>query len=146
MTEIIPAEEKHAAGIHKVECECFSRPWSENAVLSELSNGYSSLFVAVIGDEVAGWAGLEAVLDEASVTNIAVLPKARGQGTGRRLTEALIEECRKKGLLSLTLEVRASNEAAIKLYESLGFKHLGVRPRFYDFPKEDALMMKIDFT
>ena len=144
MTNIVRANESHVNGIHKVECECFSQPWSENALLSELANGHSALFAAVCDGEIVGWAGLEAVFGEASVTNIAVLSKMRGQGLGRALTETLIDECRKEGYISLTLEVRVSNFAAISLYESLGFKHLGIRPGFYDYPTEDALMMKLD--
>lgn len=146
MTHITRADESHVSGIHKVECECFSQPWSENALIAELNNGHSALFAAVCNDEVVGWAGLEAVFGEASVTNIAVLKKMRGQGLGRKLTEALINECRKEGYISLTLEVRVSNDTAISLYKSLGFENLGIRPKFYDFPTEDAMMMKLEIV
>jgi len=146
MTHIVKADESHVFGIHRVECECFSQPWSENALISELNNGHSALFAAVCDGEVVGWAGLEAVFGEASVTNIAVAKKMRGQGLGRKLTEALINECRREGHISLTLEVRVSNSIAISLYKSLGFESLGVRPKFYDYPKEDALMMKLDIV
>ncbi len=144
--EIIRAAAAHAAGIHAVECACFSRPWSEEAVLAELENGHSALFAAVQDGQVIGWAGLEYVCGEGSVTNIAVLPAFRGQGLGRALTLRLIEEAQRRTLDFLMLEVRASNTPAIALYRSLGFTEIGVRRGFYEKPREDALLFRIEFT
>jgi ribosomal-protein-alanine N-acetyltransferase len=145
MIVIATASPAHAAGIHRVETESFSRPWSEQAILAEMENGHSTLLVALDGEQVVGWAGMESVCGEGSVTNIAVLPAFRRQGVGRRLTAALIEQARRQECEFLMLEVRVSNTPAIALYEELGFARIGVRPRFYDDPREDALMMQIQF-
>lgn len=144
--EILRALPAHAAGIHRVECESFSQPWSESAILAEMENGHSTLFAAVENGGVIGWAGLEAVCGEGSVTNIAVLPAFRRKGVGRKLTQRLIEEAREEGLDFLMLEVRVSNTPAVALYESLGFSPVGIRPHFYEAPCEDALLLRIDFT
>jgi len=140
---IVRADETHIAGIRAVEEACFSRPWSEASIRTELENGRSALFAALDGEAVVGWAGLEALFGEGSVTNIAVLPACRRQGVGRALTAALIAEARRLALDRLLLEVRASNAPAIALYASLGFETIGRRPRFYDFPREDALLMRL---
>ena len=91
---------------------------------------------------VVGWAGLESVCGEGSVTNIAVLPKFRRRGTGEALTRALLAAAQELALDRLLLEVRVSNAPAIALYEKLGFSPLGVRPGFYEAPREDALIMQ----
>ena len=141
---IVRAGESEIKDIRAVEEASFSRPWSEEALRSELQNGRSALFVAKDGDRIVGWAGMTWVLDEGSVSDIAVLPAFRRQGLGRALTEALIEECRGLSLSCLLLEVRVSNAPAIALYRSLGFTDVGRRPRFYEDPREDALLMRAD--
>ncbi len=141
---IVRAGESEIKDIRAVEEASFSRPWSEEALRSELQNGRSALFVAKDGDRIVGWAGMTWVLDEGSVSDIAVLPAFRRQGLGRALTEALIEECRRLSLSCLLLEVRVSNAPAIALYRSLGFVDVGRRPRFYEDPREDALLMRAD--
>jgi len=142
MTAVIRAERRHLAGIRAVEEACFSHPWSMASLEQEFENGRSALFVAVDGEAVVGWAGLTYVLDEGSVSDIAVLPAYRGQGLGRALTEALLGEARRLALACLLLEVRVSNAAAVSLYRSLGFAEVGRRPRFYEDPREDALLMR----
>ena len=141
---ILRAGESEIPGIRAVEEASFSRPWSEEALKSELQNGRSALFVAKDGDAVVGWAGMTWVLDEGSVSDIAVLPACRRKGLGRALTEALLAECRRRALSCLLLEVRVSNAPAIALYRSLGFIEVGRRPRFYEDPREDALLMRAD--
>ena len=141
---IVRAGESEIKDIRAVEEASFSRPWSEEALRSELQNGRSALFVAKDGDRIVGWAGMTWVLDEGSVSDIAVLPAFRRQGLGRALTEALLAECRRLSLSCLLLEVRVSNAPAIALYRSLGFVDVGRRPRFYEDPREDALLMRAD--
>ena len=142
--EIIRAGEDELKGIRAVEEACFSRPWSEESLRSELDNGRSALFVAKDGGKIVGWAGMTWVLDEGSVSDIAVLPACRRRGLGRALTEALLKEGRSRALSCLLLEVRVSNAPAIALYRSLGFYDVGRRPRFYEDPREDALLMRAD--
>lgn len=132
-----------AAAIAEIEQMCFPQPWSEAAILTEMEKNAVVLVCQNENGSIIGWGGAEIVLDEASVTNIAVLPSFRRRGAGRAITQALIGFCREKGAATLTLEVRVSNNAAITLYESLGFIRLGLRPRFYESPREDAVMMRL---
>lgn len=143
---ILPFREEFALSAAEIEKLCFSEPWSEQSLLSELKRADSVMMAALSGEKVIGWAGLEYVCGEGSVTNIAVSPEFRRMGAGEALTRSLISECRKRSLFSLTLEVRPSNRAAISLYKKLGFGEIGVRPNFYSFPREDALMMRLEFT
>ena len=135
----------HAAGAAEVEKLSFSQPWSEQSLLSQAERDDSVMFVALYGDEVAGWAGMEHIFGEGSVLNIAVSPTHRRNGIGEALTSALINCSSELKLDWLMLEVRPSNHAAVSLYQKLGFKEIGRRPNFYAFPKEDALLMRIDF-
>lgn len=127
--------------VAELEQECFSVPWSEeNLRQSLLSPNY--LFLAVEEEgRVAGYAGLLKVADEGDITNIAVDTAYRGKGIGTELTRSLLEEGMKWGIRAFTLEVRVSNEAAIHVYEKLGFESAGVRKRFYEKPVEDAVIM-----
>ncbi|MEG1849649.1 MAG: ribosomal protein S18-alanine N-acetyltransferase [Oscillospiraceae bacterium] len=138
---IRPFERRDGPAIAALEQRCFSQPWSEQSLASELLNPLAVMRVAELRGEAVGWAGMQAVCGEGSVTDIAVAPAARGLGIGTALTAALCAEARRQKLSSLTLEVRVSNERAIALYERLGFRRLGVRPHFYALPREDALMM-----
>ena len=82
------------------------------------------------------------MMDETDMMNIAVHPDFRRQGVARALILALIGELKKRGSRCLTLEVRASNDPARTLYESLGFAHVGTRRNYYQNPKEDALILR----
>lgn len=137
---------EHVAQVAALEKECFSMPWSENAIAGELSNPLSLWVVAVDGDTVAGYVGSQAVMGEADMMNLAVLPAYRRQNIGRKLVSELIDKLNDREVFSLTLEVRASNEAAIGLYNSLGFKQVGRRPNYYKAPKEDALILRKEWS
>ena len=127
------------AALEKV---CFSDPWSEKSVASELENSLSCWLVALDGETVAGYVGSQTVMDETDMMNVAVHPDFRRQGVARALILALIGELKKRGSRCLTLEVRASNDPARALYESLGFAHVGTRRNYYQNPKEDALILR----
>ena len=135
----------HAKGAAEVEKQSFSQPWSEQSLLSQAERDDSEMFIALCGDEVVGWAGMEHQFGEGSVLNIAVLPTHRRMGLGEALTSALIDSSRSLKCDWLMLEVRPSNTAAVSLYKKLGFAEIGRRPNFYAFPREDALLMRIDF-
>lgn len=139
---IVPMEEAHVSQIAALEVLCFSEPWSENSIRSELSNDLSLWLVALDGDKVAAYVGSQSVLGEADMMNVAVDPGYRRQGIARALLIALEEALRAKAVSCLTLEVRASNEPAIALYESLGYDRVGRRPNYYFKPKEDALILR----
>ena len=102
----------------------------------------SCWLVALDGETVAGYVGSQTVMDETDMMNIAVHPDFRRQGVARALILALIGELKKRGSRCLTLEVRASNDPARALYESLGFAHVGTRRNYYQNPKEDALILR----
>ena len=136
----------HVAQIAQLEKMCFSDPWSENSVASELKNPLSLWLVAVDGETVAGYIGSQSVLDGADIMNVAVHPEYRRQGIGRDLVQALATALRENGIQILMLEVRQSNAPAIALYEKLGFRQVGMRPNYYRNPKENALIMRKELT
>ena len=133
---------EHVPQVAAREKVCFSDPWSESSVASELENPLSCWLVALDGETVAGYVGSQTVMDETDMMNIAVHPDSRRQGVARALILALIGELKKRGSRCLTLEVRASNDPARALYESLGFAHVGTRRNYYQNPKEDALILR----
>ena len=142
--KIVPMERAHVAQIAQLERENFSAPWDEASLLHELENPLSLWLTALDGDTVAGYIGSQSVLGESDMMNLAVAPAYRRQGVGRALVERLLWELAEDNHC-LTLEVRASNEAAIALYESLGFRQVGRRPRYYRNPPEDALILRKDW-
>ncbi len=140
--EIVKMTADHVQQVARLEQHCFSAPWSENAITGELTNSLSCWLVAVEGDTVCGYVGSQAVLGEADMMNIAVDPEYRRQGIARLLVEQLIAQLKNQGNYQLTLEVRASNEPAIGLYEQMGFTQVGRRPKYYTKPTEDALILR----
>lgn len=132
----------HVAAVAALEKLCFADPWSENAIASELSNPLAYWLVAMEEDRVVGYIGSQSVLGEADMMNIAVDPAFRRRSVARLLIEALVAQLRTRSVTSLTLEVRASNETAIALYEKTGFRQVGRRPSYYRHPKEDAWILR----
>jgi len=139
--EFAPGDEKSIA---ELETECFSSPWSQAAILQSFNNG-TAFIVFEENGKVLGYAGLQMVLDEGYVTNIAVTKSARGTGIGKSLVGALISLAKDKGLAFISLEVRESNTPAISLYTKCGFKDFGKRKNFYQNPTEDAVIMTKEF-
>ena len=131
----------HVSQIAQLEAQCFSDPWSEKSIASELENPLSLWLVAEENGQVFGYVGSQTVLDESDMMNVAVDPRFRRQGIARALIETLIAELAKMGSRCLRLEVRVSNENARALYERMGFRQLGLRKNYYHNPKEDALIL-----
>ena len=146
MIEIVTMTEAHVAQIAQIEKLCFSDPWSENSISSELNSRISLWFVALDGDSVAGYIGSQSVLDEADMMNVAVHPDYRRQGIGEKLVLALAQALTEKGIRGLMLEVRESNVPAIALYEKQGFRQVGLRKNYYRAPKENALIMRKELS
>ena len=138
--EILQVAREHLSGIAALEKICFPEPWSENALGLFLRDD-AVAFAAVDGETVLGYIGMQLVLDEGQILNLAVLPEARRQGIAKALFARLIREAESKNLVSLSLEVRVSNTPAIRLYESFGFQTAGERRHFYRHPAENALVM-----
>ena len=144
MNEIIIVQmtENHVSAVAEMEKLCFSDPWSENSVRSELNNPLSLWLVALDGDKVVGYIGSQTAADESDMMNLAVLPEYRGMHIGSKLTEELTRFLISKGSTALFLEVRESNFPAIALYEKMGFEQIGLRPNYYFHPKENAIIMR----
>ena len=134
--------DSHVSQVAQLEAICFSDPWSEKSVASELTNKLALWLVAVEDDRVAGYIGSQTVLDETDMMNVAVHPDFRRQGVGEALIIQLVEYLKAMGSHCLTLEVRASNAPAIHLYEKLGFCEIGRRKNYYRNPREDALILR----
>lgn len=131
----------HVPQVAQLEGICFQDPWSERSIASELENPLSLWLVAMEKDRLLGYVGSQTVLDETDMMNVAVDPAARRQGVARALIQELTAQLKQRGSRKLSLEVRASNLGAIRLYESLGFVRLGCRPGYYRNPREDAWIL-----
>ena len=143
--EIVPMDRSHVSQVAALERECFSMPWSETMLEDSLYDSNASFIVAEDEEgNILGYAGLHAVLDEGYIDNIAVEEAARRHGVASALLDVF---CRfaEVNLAFLTLEVRASNQAAIALYEKHGFVRAGLRKGYYQHPREDAIIMTREF-
>lgn len=139
---IVKMEACHTTQVAELERLCFSDPWSENSVASELENPLALWLVAAEDDRIAGYVGSQTVLGETDMMNIAVHPDFRRQGIAEVLVTALEEQLRAMGSKCLTLEVRESNVPAKTLYHKLGFSQIGKRPNYYRNPREAALILR----
>ena len=137
---VVPIEARHIAPIAKLEKICFSEPWSAEGIVGAYKTG-TRFFIAENSRHFIGYIGIKAVIDEGYITNVAVFPQYRNRGAATALIERVFGFAREKQLAFVSLEVRASNIAAITLYEKLGFKTEGRRRDFYRNPREDALIM-----
>lgn len=125
-----------------IEQNSFSSPWSREAFQAEVcDNDLAHYLVMENNKKIIGYGGMWIIIDEAHVTNIAILPDCRGNGFGKLLLKELIQIAKVKGANKMTLEVRVSNVAAIKLYNSFDFKECGRRLGYYTDNNEDAIIM-----
>ena len=136
----------HAEAVAELEKLCFSDPWSMNSILSEVDNPLSAWFVACDQGKVVGYVGSQSVLGWADMMNLAVSPDHRRMGVAEQLIQRLIVHLKENDVSCLTLEVRESNHPAITLYEKLGFTEVGRRPGYYHNPKEDALILRKEWS
>ena len=134
--------EEQLEKIEEIEKACFSMPWTIEQLRSQIKDSQHE-FIAALDDEgrVLGYVGMMYVLDEGYISNVAVAPEARRQGIGRDLIKELMARAAALDLAFVTLEARGSNAAAIALYEKQGFVPVGKRKNYYDFPREDAILM-----
>ncbi len=131
----------HLEDIARLEELCFASPWSEKSLELLLNDGIGVGMACRKDGKVCAYGGMLCAVDEGQITNIATHPDYRRQGYGRAIVEALIKYAKNNNLASISLEVRESNAAAIKLYSNLGFKVEGKRRDFYTKPTEAALVM-----
>ncbi len=125
-----------------VENDAFTSPWSQDTFKAEVTDNELACYLVVEQQQqIIGYAGMWLILDEAHVTNIAILSCCRRSGIGDKLLAALIQAAKENGAESMTLEVRAANIAAQQLYLKYGFQPYGIRPQYYSDTKEDAIIM-----
>lgn len=129
--------EKHLDDVYEIEKICFSNPWSREDLTAQIDNETSHFLVAIVDDKVVGYMGLQIFSGEGYVTNVAVLPEYRRQGIAQKLISSQLEN----EMSFITLEVRESNLSAISLYKKMGFENVGIRPKFYSNPTENAIIM-----
>ncbi len=123
--------------IYKIELACFNKPWSLESIRTDICGNEFSLYIIAEADgHAAGYCGVHVIFNEGHIMNVAVLPEYRKRGIGRGLLETIFMQT---GLPYYTLEVRISNDDAVRLYDKLGFATVGIRPKYYG--NEDALIM-----
>lgn len=140
---IRPAAESDLPALAALESACFAHPWSEKSLAETLGNGRALFLAAEDAGETVGYLGMEYVLDEGGITNVAVFPVHRRQGIADALIKELLRRAKALGLATVTLEVRAGNAAAIALYQKNGFVPVGRRKNYYTSPTEDAILMTV---
>ena len=123
---IVPMNADHLDEIAELEQICFSTPWSRNMLAEELDNACSAFLVALDdAGHVAGYAGLQVILDEGYITNVAVRPECRRQGVARQLLETFLDACRQEGVEAVTVLTGEDNAPAQALYQRMGFSPSG---------------------
>ena len=132
--------------VMEVEHNSFTLPWSRESFYNEIIKNQFAVYL-VLEDEgrVIGYCGVWLVVDEAHITNIALLPEYRGRKLGEALLKKIIEVAIERGAKTMTLEVRMSNMIAQSLYRKLGFEGGAIRKRYYTDNQEDALVMWVNF-
>jgi ribosomal-protein-alanine N-acetyltransferase len=138
--QTVPLTEGHIEAVVAIESLSNPSPWRRESFVREVSNPDGVTLVGLVKGEVVGFCSAWVVVDEAHVINVAVAQDLRRSGIGRALVSSVLERCRERGATCATLEARASNEAAIGLYASLGFADCGRRKRYYP-DGEDAVVM-----
>lgn len=143
MIEFRKLKLRDLAAIEEIERTSYPTPWSRSMFAGELAKPSSICLGAIEaeGEELVGYLIISRYVDAWHVMNIAVAPEYRRRGIARNLMERLFEVTARDARRGYTLEVRVSNEAAIRLYEELGFKTRGIRRGYYTDNREDALIM-----
>ena len=128
-----------------LEASAFSKPWTRAEFAAELNREFSFYYTAPEAGIFLGYVGCRMICGEGDITTTAVIPEARRRGVGRALFQALFDALAHAGCTRLFLEVRVSNAPARALYRSLGFEEISTRRDYYDFPREDAIIMRCQF-
>jgi ribosomal-protein-alanine N-acetyltransferase len=139
--QILPLLPRHISQIARIEQLCFSDPWSEAVLESELEAPLARYFVYEEDGQVLGYIGTRMIFDTCEIANVAVDPAHRRKGIAQTLYRALEAECRETGIVQLDLEVRESNVGAQEFYRICGFTVVGKRRNYYESPREDAILM-----
>jgi ribosomal-protein-alanine N-acetyltransferase len=134
--------------VHEIGKQCFTTPWELRSFEYELENRDAILKVAVLNIEIVGYICIRSIMDVTHIMDLAVTPKYKWMGIGSLLLRNALQELRRvrPDISLITLEVRESNIAAVKLYEKFGFREIGRRRGYYKKPVEDALIMELDMN
>ncbi|MBT2663097.1 ribosomal protein S18-alanine N-acetyltransferase [Bacillus sp. ISL-45] len=131
--------------VMEVELKSFTVPWSKEAFFNELTkNQFAHYLIVEVDQRVVGYCGVWIIIDEAHITNIALLPEYRGMKLGEALMAKVMELAREMGAFRMTLEVRVSNERAQNLYRKFGFEEGAIRKQYYTDNMEDAIVMWVN--
>ena len=141
MSIIRRLQPEDCARLAEIEKLCFSLPWSEEDFRKLLTHSYCTYLVAEEDGEPVGFCGYTNLCGEADIDHVFVAPEFRGKKLAQRLMREILKTGGEDGVEAYTLAVRVSNAPAIHLYEKFGFVSEGIRPGFYDYPREDALIM-----
>ena len=143
MYQILSMDEQHVPQIAALEAASFSAPWDEASIHAELDNPLALWLAAEDAEQnVLGYVGSQSCFEDADILNVCVAPEARRRGIAEALMLELERRLRPKGVEKITLEVRASNVPALRLYEKLGYTQVGLRNGYYEKPREDALILQ----
>lgn len=134
----------HVTEVLEIERVSFGMPWSRDGFLRIITNPGVLAYVATVDEKVAGYVCAFIIGEDSEILKLAVRPEYRERGIARALNARCIKDLKEARCRKVYLEVRRTNGAAINLYESFGFRVVGVRKSYYRSPVEDALMMKLD--
>ena len=137
----LPLKEEHLDGILEIENQSFPKPWTRGMFEREISLPISNFYAVLFAGALIGYGGFWRVEDEAHLINLAVHPKYRSKGCGRKILEFLTRTMAGQGLKRILLEVSKNNAKAIELYKSCGFETVGLREKYYN-NNEDAVLME----
>ena len=138
---IKPLTEEYVDQVCVLEEEAFSMPWHRESFLEMIENKNACYLVGMLDGHVVASCGLRNIVGDGEITNVVTAGNMRGKGIAEKMLLELMEQGVQMGVEAFTLEVRKSNDAAIHLYEKLGFVSEGIRKNFYEEPVEDALIM-----
>jgi len=140
--QVVPMGLADIAAVTAIENQAHSHPWSEKLFLSNFGQRYFN-HALLLNDTVIGYFVASAVAGEVTLMNIAISPEQQGQGAGQYLLQFLLDYARQSNQLEIWLEVRASNQQALNLYQKLGFVEVDIRKAYYpaENGREDAVIM-----
>lgn len=131
--------------IYQIEEKSFDDPLKKETIMKDLAKD-SYYCYALFDGELVSFMSYERVFEEGQIITVATAPEYRKKGYGARLFDEVCKIAKNDGVELFTLEVRSNNTAAVALYESVGFKKVGLRKNYYDNPKSDAILMDLHLT
>lgn len=127
--------------VYHLEKSIFSIPWSKTSFENSIKGKDTLFIVAEKQEEIVGYLGMYLFSEEADISNVVVSKEYRRQHIAKRMLEYIFVQAKSRGVKNVTLEVRETNVAAIRLYERMGFSEAGIRKNYYKEPTENALIM-----